>query len=634
MNVRQILRYVSALMTGAVMATSCTTAWAAQVEISSTEPDNGISSIYSATFDAPINPVGDPFFGGTPPTIRNITITPNPTGILKNAVPCGLGNGPAPCIAPPQAGSFLDLTLSNNNTTLTIAGGNIAFPALTLNILGTTDIAAVGAGIVFDTTPQQTTVDANGIAVFEVDLAPAIATDFSTFSVIIGPGDCTGPLCGLVSILTLDMIRYRLTVDYDPTFSSFTADFIGQTANNSMVFATLNSGVPDITVTDAIAPADDLQMPFGSVTQLTSSADQPITITNDGTADLTIGTITPPATIFSIPADNCSGQTLVPTDSCTLSVRFSPLTPGTFNDSLDIPSNDPDENPVTIGLSGIGLAAPVPDIAVTDSVLPGSDLQIPFGTVVEGNTSDQTVTVANGGTADLIIGVITPPVTVFSIPVDNCSGQTLVPAATPCTLTVRFAPTTSGTFSDSLDIPSNDSDENPVTVSVSGTGIPTPVPDITVLDSIVPEDDLQIPFGDIITPRISDVIITVVNDGNADMLMGMIGENDPLADPFSILTDNCSTTTLAPSDSCIITVRMRPTSIAHFNDSLDIPSNDPDEPSVTVNLTGRGVIDPVDDIEDIDSGVFGVSSVDPGMLLAVLLLVIGVRVRRSGDSSL
>jgi hypothetical protein len=38
------------------------------------------------------------------------------------------------------------------------------------------------------------------------------------------------------------MNRYRLLVDWDPTFTSFTADFIGETANNSLVFATLNSG--------------------------------------------------------------------------------------------------------------------------------------------------------------------------------------------------------------------------------------------------------------------------------------------------------------------------------------------------------------------------------------------------------
>ena len=36
-------------------------------------------------------------------------------------------------------------------------------------------------------------------------------------------------------------------------------------------------------------------------------------------------------------------------------MRFAPAATGTFNDSFDIPSNDPDENPVTVNVSGTGL---------------------------------------------------------------------------------------------------------------------------------------------------------------------------------------------------------------------------------------------------------------------------------------
>ena len=39
------------------------------------------------------------------------------------------------------------------------------------------------------------------------------------------------------------MERYRLIISYDGSFSSFTGDFQGQTNNNSMVFATLDSAV-------------------------------------------------------------------------------------------------------------------------------------------------------------------------------------------------------------------------------------------------------------------------------------------------------------------------------------------------------------------------------------------------------
>jgi hypothetical protein len=95
---------------------------------------------------------------------------------------------------------------------------------------------------VLDATQQVTSVNADGQAEFLVEFGAGIAADFSTFTDIVGPGDCTGSLCALIPILGLDMNRYRLFVDWDPTFTNFTADFIGETANNSLVFTTLNSG--------------------------------------------------------------------------------------------------------------------------------------------------------------------------------------------------------------------------------------------------------------------------------------------------------------------------------------------------------------------------------------------------------
>ena len=84
-------------------------------------------------------------------------------------------------------------------------------------------------------------VDANGKAVFQVQNGGAIVVDFSQFSEVVTT--CSGLQCAAVTFdaLFLDVVRYVLEIDYDPTFTSFTGRFIGQTSNNSMVFATLNS---------------------------------------------------------------------------------------------------------------------------------------------------------------------------------------------------------------------------------------------------------------------------------------------------------------------------------------------------------------------------------------------------------
>jgi hypothetical protein len=103
-----------------------------------------------------------------------------------------------------------------------------------------------------------------------------------------------------------------------------------------------------------------------------------------------------------------------------------------------------------------------PDISVTPN-------PVPFGNVNVGDTWDQNITVGNSGTANLVIGTITNPAVPFSKQTDNCSGQTLSPGGT-CTVTYRFVPTTSGNFSGHSSIPSNDPDENPVSLELNGTG--------------------------------------------------------------------------------------------------------------------------------------------------------------------
>jgi PKD repeat protein len=59
--------------------------------------------------------------------------------------------------------------------------------------------------------------------------------------------------------------------------------------------------------------------------------------------------------------------------------------------------------------------------------------------------------------------------------------------------------------------------------------------------------------------------------------------------PFSIVTEDCSGSTLTASDSCTIQARFAPTAGGSAEGSFDIPSNDPDESTVTVSLSGNGV---------------------------------------------
>lgn len=355
---------------------------------------------------------------------------------------------------------------------------------------------------------------------------------------------------------------------------------------------------PDITVTDSAAPIDDLTLVFGDVTEF-SFSEETITVTNDGDADLIIGTI-PSALLpdlyngvdqYTVEVDNCSGQPLAPASSCTLTVRFSPQSTGYKVTRLTIPSNDPFENPVDVTLNGTGLGAAVADITVTDSIAPVDDLQIAFGNVSQGTFSEEMVTIANDGNADLLIGNIATQnilVAPFSILNNTCSSTTVVPAAN-CTFTVRFEPTSAINSNDSFDIPSDDTDEATVTITLSGTGTVIQVPDINVTDSVLPADDLQLAFGDVLQGTAADETFTVSNTGTAALTIGNIANANMLAAPFSLFNDSCSGQTVAVAASCSLTVRFAPTAATISNDSFDIPSDDPDENPVTLNLSGTGI---------------------------------------------
>ncbi|MEJ2034062.1 MAG: hypothetical protein P8Y63_13730 [Deltaproteobacteria bacterium] len=85
----------------------------------------------------------------------------------------------------------------------------------------------------------------------------------------------------------------------------------------------------------------------------------------------------------------------MPTDPCTLDGNEN------FVGSVHGLDNDGDSN--YDGLDSDCTTASLPDIAVTDSVAPADDLQVPFGNVTVGSSADQTVTVTNVGTGDAVV---------------------------------------------------------------------------------------------------------------------------------------------------------------------------------------------------------------------------------------
>jgi secreted trypsin-like serine protease len=95
---------------------------------------------------------------------------------------------------------------------------------------------------------------------------------------------------------------------------------------------------------------------FGSVKRPATSTPQPVTLTNAGSADLTIASITIAGTNpgdFAIAANSC-GATLAHGASCTVDVTFRPTARKTRSGTLVITDNAAG-SPHVVALTGNGL---------------------------------------------------------------------------------------------------------------------------------------------------------------------------------------------------------------------------------------------------------------------------------------
>ncbi|MCP3931689.1 MAG: hypothetical protein GY705_21615 [Bacteroidetes bacterium] len=117
--------------------------------------------------------------------------------------------------------------------------------------------------------------------------------------------------------------------------------FVSQ--NNGYIVGNFNNAFK---YTDTLPPTPKAQVDknniyFGEIA-IGDHKDEVITLSNTGTADLIVGTVAqgnPIALPFSKEVDNCSGQTLTPSSTCTITTRFTPTTHSDSSDTFDIPTN-------------------------------------------------------------------------------------------------------------------------------------------------------------------------------------------------------------------------------------------------------------------------------------------------------
>lgn len=236
-----------------------------------------------------------------------------------------------------------------------------------------------------------------------------------------------------------------------------------------------NGPTPTATPTQAPAPVAVLSttyINFGDQQLSTTSAASPITLSNTGTATLTV---TGAALSGANPGDfilaggtcvSASGGTTVqiaPGGSCTMTVSFQPTAIGTRSGTLMVSCNAVN-CPLTGSVTGNGIN-PIESVSPTSISFPDTYL---------GSTSSAPVllSVGNNGTSDLIVSGITlgganpgdfQLAVSQTVPVSVSPGQSL-------TITAYFTPTAVGARSATLSFTTNDSLRSQ-TATLSGNGI-------------------------------------------------------------------------------------------------------------------------------------------------------------------
>ncbi|MEW6428287.1 MAG: choice-of-anchor D domain-containing protein [Thermodesulfobacteriota bacterium] len=232
---------------------------------------------------------------------------------------------------------------------------------------------------------------------------------------------------------------------------------------------------PDISVTDPAAPVDDLHFDFGNRVLGAPPLFATITVTNSNKGLLTfaddIGGNDPLAAPFSLVANTCANATLNISAACLLTVRFDPSGTGSFTDTFDIPSNDPDENPVTVTVSGSAVID-APDILVTGSLATRRPVTaVDFGTLIKTGALTKNFYLVNEGDTALLMDAMTVAGPAFSLTTNTCPlAPDSLAAGDSCRFALRFSPPEGIDYADSLAITSTDPDENPWETSLTGAG--------------------------------------------------------------------------------------------------------------------------------------------------------------------
>jgi len=367
-----------------------------------------------------------------------------------------------------------------------------------------------------------------------------------------------------------------LTVAYAPTAAGAEAGCIALTSNSATAAVT-NLSVSGTGVVPA-APHLSLSataLSFGNVT-VGATASQRLTVSNTGTATLT-GTVARASGTSAEYAAAPATFSVAPGASQDVTVTYAPTAAGADAGNLALTSNDPAGATATVALSGAGVAAPAPIIALEPTALA-------FGTVTVGGSVSRTALIRNTGNAPLAVTQLVrcaSPATSTEFTWSPAAPFT-VAAGGSATVSVAYAPTAAGADAGCLAVSSNDTAHPVVSLDVAGTGAAVAAPRIVVTPA-------ALDFGSLVAGSSAQRTLTISNPGTAT-LTGTVARASGTSAEYSAVP---AAFNLAPGASQAVVVTYAPTAAGSDAGALTLASNDPVTPSLAVTVSGTGTAVPV-----------------------------------------
>jgi hypothetical protein len=353
--------------------------------------------------------------------------------------------------------------------------------------------------------------------------------------------------------LSLDLLQRRRDV-----FAPALATIVVLAA----LLATIGCGVAasgNTSSADSTLSPSSSSVSFGNVATGSSSSES-VVLTNSGSANVTIKSIAISGGSFSVKSG--AAVILAPGQTTTIVVMFTPSGAGSNQGTLTI-SSDASDASMNIMLTGMGVAA--------TSKLSPSSTTLTFGNVTVGSASTMPVVITDEGTATVTLGNASISGAGFSVAAS--SNAPLSPNGT-VTYTVKFDPTVTGASQGTLTI-NSDATNNPVAITVTGTGVAAPSSNLTT-----PTTSLA--FGNVTVGAPSTKTVTLTDSGTANVAISAVTATGT---GFSA---SASSTGVSPNKTVTISVTFNPSKAGGVQGTLSISSNATNS-VVQIPLSATGV---------------------------------------------